>query len=368
MFSRAYNLSDVSIDAPYVAVKILGLLPGRSNPALKFLFFALALVIFAWGFERYRSNFSRAEFLIAIVFSAGILSVGVFPGIYENIGTLLNVEDRLVVLLIANTGFVFLILYLITLIRANQLSIGELTRSLARDQLSVDVFDEPTILVINPAYNEESTVAGVVDSLPDCILGYDVVPLVVSDGSGDATVNRAQAAGAYVVEHSINQGQGGALKTGFEIAQQVGAEIVVTMDADGQHPADELPAIVKPIIENEADYVVGSRYLGRDLSNNNLVRRIGIRVFTALINFVSKANITDCTNGYRAIRVSELAKMTLTEEKFSAPELLIEARKNGLRIHEIPITVKERESGETKKPQIKYGLGLLRTIFMTWIR
>jgi len=114
--------------------------------------------------------------------------------------------------------------------------------------------------------------------------------------------------------------------------------------------------------------VMGSRYLGVDRSGNGTVRETGIQFFTRLINLLTKSDITDCTNGFRAIRGSRLEELTLTEERFSAPELIIEARKHGLRIKEIPITIEEREGGETKKPQLGYALGLSRTIFATWIR
>jgi len=87
-----------------------------------------------------------------------------------------------------------------------------------------------------------------------------------------------------------------------------------------------------------------------------------------LINRLTKSSITDCTNGYRAIRGSEIGNLTLTEERFSAPELIIEARKNAMRIKEVPIVIQKREAGETKKPQFGYALGLTRTIFVTWIR
>jgi len=87
-----------------------------------------------------------------------------------------------------------------------------------------------------------------------------------------------------------------------------------------------------------------------------------------LINVLTKSEITDCTNGYRAIRGSELEKLSLTEERFSAPELIIEARKNGLRLQELPVTIEERQAGETKKPKLGYAFGLTRTILTTWIR
>ena len=138
----------------------------------------------------------------------------------------------------------------------------------------------------------------------------------------------------------INQGQGGALKTGFEVASRHGADVVVTMDADGQHPPEQLADVVAPIDEDE----------------NSLGRRGGIRAFTWLVNVVARTDITDCINGFRAIRGSRL------------DELIIESRKKGLRIVEVPVTVRERDAGETKKPGIGYALGLARTILATWTR
>nr|WP_226377496.1 glycosyltransferase family 2 protein [Haloterrigena turkmenica] len=227
---------------------------------------------------------------------------------------------------------------------------------------------ERTIFVVIPAYNEGKTITSVVKSLPDTIRGYTLQPVVVSDGSVDDTAENARYNGTVVVEHLVNQGQGGALKTGFQIALEQEADIVVTMDGDGQHPAEELERLVSPVIDDEADYVMGSRYKGENKTGNGVVRESGIRSFTWLINALTKSEITDCTNGFRAIRASGLEDMKLTEERFSAPELIIEARKNGLRIQEIPITIEERQAGETKKPQLMYAIGLTRAILATWIR
>ena len=113
---------------------------------------------------------------------------------------------------------------------------------------------------------------------------------------------------------------------------------------------------------------MGSRYVGTDRSDNGPVRKAGIRFFTTLINVLTKSNITDCTNGFRAIRGSMLESLTLTEERFSAPELIIEARKQGMQIEEIPITIEQRQAGDTKKPQLSYAIGLARTIMVTWAR
>jgi len=349
----------------------LQVLAGLDNEVLQWFLIAVAVAVFLWGFDRYRTTFSKTEFLISILISIGIITVGVVPHLYEKIGGLLNIESTsLVVSLVANTAFVFLILYLATLIRQNQVSIGDLTRSLAVKQAvdaDLDTGDE-TLYIVIPAYNEAESVHTVVEELPDEVCGLRTQAVVVSDGSSDGTIDVVEDTSAIVVEHPINQGQGSALRTGFQIAHQNGADVVVTMDADGQHPADQLDRLVSPVVEDEADYVLGSRYIGVDNSNNGITRQSGIRVFTSLINATTKANITDCTNGFRAIRGSDLENLTLTEERFSAPELIIEARKKGLRIAEIPVTIRQRESGKTKKPKFGYAIGLARTIFVTWIR
>lgn len=331
----------------------------------------LALGTLLWGFERYRTRFARSDLFIAVGGTAGLLAIAFVPTVYDWIGTVLNIQKRYVtVSLLANVALFGCVLYLMTLIRNTRRRINDLTRNLSVGQVDPIRADGggDSIGVVIPAYNEEETIKRVVDSLPETIRGYVIIPIVVSDGSGDATASRARIDGVTVVEHPLNQGQGGALKTGFEIAIDEGVSIVVTMDGDGQHPSARLKQLVGPIINDEADYVMGSRHRGTDYSGNSAVRQAGIRVFTWLINALTKSDITDCTNGFRAIRGSELSKLTLTEERFSAPELIIEARKNGLRLKEIPITIEERQAGETKKPQLSYAIGLTRTILTTWIR
>ncbi|MFH5800804.1 DUF2304 family protein [Haladaptatus sp. CMAA 1911] len=343
---------------------------GLDSPTLTIALVIVALTIFLWGFERYRTSFSRAEFGVAILLSLGVFTIALFPDVFVRIGSLLDIQSRpLTIALVVNVALIALVLYLFARTRSNQLQVAGLSRSLTIEQATIDAgTDERRIFVVIPAYNEAGSIRGVVSSLPKSIRGYAVEPLVVSDGSTDDTYDRTDSTDAIVVEHPINQGQGGALKTGFEIARRNGADMVVTMDADGQHPVDQLEDLVAPILENRADYVVGSRYIGSDQSGNGIARQSGIKVFTALINAIAKMEITDCTNGFRAIRGPMLDELRLTEMRFSAPELLIEARKNGLRIEEIPVTIARRETGETKKPKLGYAVGLIRTILVTWIR
>lgn len=329
----------------------------------------VALGIFAWGFERYRRRYVKIDFLIFVALAVGVILLAVVPDVYDWIGDVINIENRFVVVsMLANLTLLVLVLYFLVVSRSIRENLSDLTRSLSVEQAPRADGGAERIFVVIPAYNEADTIRNVLKSLPETIRGYDVQPLVVSDGSSDDTVDRAKYNGTIVVEHPINQGQGGALRTGFQVAQENDASIVVTMDGDGQHPSDELENLVSPIIDDEADYVMGSRYLGDDYSGNGPVRRAGIRCFTALINVLTKSEITDCTNGFRAIRGSMLDELTLAEERFSAPELIIEARKIGMRIKELPITIEERKAGKTKKPQLGFAIGLLRTIFATWLR
>jgi len=343
------------------------------NLRLSILLFSTAVTIIAWSFERYRTNFNRLDLLIGTVISAGLLLLVGAPDFYQNLGQLFKLERRIfVVLLLSNIVFLVLIFYSLSLVRNTRQKLNELTKNLTALQPTSRSASSDggrsEIAIVIPAYNEEENINSVVSSLPSQLLGHPVLPIVVSDGSDDNTVERVTSSDAIVVEHPVNQGQGGALQTGFLIAADYDPAVVVTMDADGQHPVDELPRLVGPVLEGEADFAMGSRYLGSNHTNNSAVREVGIRTFTWMINRLTKANITDCTNGFRAIRGSEIEHLTLTEEQFNAPELIIEAKKNSLRILEVPITIEARQGGETKKPQLGYALGLARTIIVAWLR
>lgn len=339
------------------------------NLSLQLVIICLSGLVLFWGFKSYRDRYVKMDLLISIVIAVGILSVGFLPAVFSFLGDVLDIRALpFTVSFFANAGLLLLVLYLTILIRNNRANINKLSRKISVEKAPKGEVHEDNVFVVLPAYNEGENIEKVLDSLPARVVGFDVEPLIVSDGSADMTSERARAKGATVVDHYINTGQGGAIKTGIDVAKRNGAGIVVTMDADGQHPAEELERLVDPIITGEADYVMGSRYRGKDYSGNGPVRRAGIRFFTGLINFLTKADVTDCTNGFRAIKGSALQSMTLTEERFSAPELIIEAKKNDLRIKEIPITIGERNSGETKKPKLGYAYGLLKTIMRTWIR
>jgi glycosyltransferase involved in cell wall biosynthesis len=227
---------------------------------------------------------------------------------------------------------------------------------------------QPLLVVVMAAYNESGSVGAVLETLPETLCGLRVCPVVIDDGSSDETPAEARRAGAVVATHRRNLGQGDALRTGFALAQRLDAEVVVTMDADGQHDPADLRALVAPVVAREADYVQGSRFAGR-YDDAGGARDLGIRAFTRLITLVSRIQVTDCTNGYRAVNGASLARLRLVEDRFSAPEILIQAAGCGLRVREVPVHIRSRDVGASKKPPgLAYPLGFLGAILRSVLR
>jgi glycosyltransferase involved in cell wall biosynthesis len=224
------------------------------------------------------------------------------------------------------------------------------------------------ILIIVPAYNEEGGIREVLRRVPEEILGYAVKIVVVDDGSTDDTAAIVREEGLPIVTHVVNRGQGDALRTGFQIARTERSDIVINLDADGQYKPEEIERLVKPIIEDRADFVLGSRFMGF-YEEAGSVRHVGVVFFSKLISLLTGVKISDCTNGFRAIRVSELHKLDLREDRFNATEIILEGLKNRLRFEQVPVTMLSRTAGETKKPpKLAYPLGVFRVIIQTWLR
>jgi glycosyltransferase involved in cell wall biosynthesis len=235
-------------------------------------------------------------------------------------------------------------------------------------RLHPDLERLPAVVVVIPAYDEAENVGAVIDAMPESVRGKEVAALVIDDGSHDDTSGAARRAGALVVESPVNRGGGAALRLGFDIAIEYGAEIVVTMDADGQHLPSEIEGLVAPVIEGNLAFVIGSRILGTHERDNSL-RWAGIHFFNTLIRLLTPVKISDCSNGFRALRARELSQLLLRQDQFHTAELIIEAAKRGIPIGEAPVTVKRRMSGESKKGRDwSYGLSFARTVIKTWWR
>jgi hypothetical protein len=224
------------------------------------------------------------------------------------------------------------------------------------------------IAVVIPAYNEADSVADVIHQIPPEVCGEQTAILVIDDGSRDDTSEVAARAGAVVARHVINRGGGAALRTGYRLMAESGALIVVTLDADGQHLPSEMERLVRPVLEDEVDVAHGSRVLG-EADANSRSREFGIVFFNKLVSLLTRTKVSDCSNGYRAVRTTVLPQLVLRQEQFHTSEFLIEAIKRGVPAMEVPVTVAKRTHGHSKKPAVaRYGLGFANAIVRTWLR
>lgn len=189
--------------------------------------------------------------------------------------------------------------------------------------------------VVIAAYNEAPVIALVVSVL---VQRGDSV-LVIDDGSTDETGSIASAAGALVVTHPINLGQGAALQTGIEFALENGADYIVTFDADGQHRASDIDSLLAALLENKADFALGSRFLGASVAMP-FSRRLLLKAATWFTCVTTGLRVTDTHNGLRAMTRHGASRIALRQNRMAhASELLHQIRRNGLRHVEVPVTV-----------------------------
>jgi glycosyltransferase involved in cell wall biosynthesis len=220
------------------------------------------------------------------------------------------------------------------------------------------------------AYNEADNLGAVLKGVPEEADGLPVTTLVVVDGGDDGTDRVALDAGVPTVVLPVNLGHGVALWVGYELAVERGAQYVVTIDADGQNDPAELPGILRPLVDDEVDFVVGSRRLGVD-ETEDVVRRTGVHVFAALTNLLTGATLTDTSSGYRALRATMLADVLphLAQEQYQTAELLITALARGWRVGERPTVWHARASGSSKKgSNVLFGFRYAGVVLSTWWR
>lgn len=246
-------------------------------------------------------------------------------------------------------------------IRANFVDIAPIedpTEDQALDpQLDIDSIEcRPNVVAVVPAYNEERFIGSVV--LKAALFAQAVV--VVDDGSSDATATVARAAGAIVIRHAVNQGKGVALTTGFRSARELNPDVVVTLDADGQHVPEEIDLVVTPVLAGDSDIVVGSRYL--EYTSNVPQHRVwGHRFFNAVTRSVSGLDVTDSQSGFRAFSPRALACLIFSSNSFSVEsEMQLLAREHRLRVSEVPITIHYHD--KPKRPVWAQGLSVLHGI------
>ena len=210
------------------------------------------------------------------------------------------------------------------------------------------------IIAAIPCLDEEQFIGDVVTVASRFV---DMV-IVVDDGSTDRTAEAARAAGAHVIKHKVRQGTGAATRTAFEAAKKYKADILVTLDGDGQHNPNEIPRVLAPILGGEADLVIGSRFLQYSRKDVPKYRKFGIDVITWLYNFGSKFKVSDSQSCFRAHSRRLLEMMDITEDGFGfSVQVLIQARRKNFVITEVPVSCIYHLQGSSLNP-IAHGLGV----------
>ena len=216
---------------------------------------------------------------------------------------------------------------------------------------------DKTIVVCIPAYNEAINVANIIQKASK----YASEVIVYDDGSQDNTCEIAKSSGATVVRNTANKGYGGAITALFQRAKLRNADIMVTIDSDGQHDPDQIPAALQPILKGECDIVIGSRFINLgDKQKVPRYRKYGIKAITKVTNVASYNDITDAQSGFRAYSRRALERIDLFEEGMEvSTEILLRAKEKNLRIREVPITVNYGLADTSTHNPILHGLKVL---------
>ena len=338
----------------------------------------LAVAIVVWSFRRHRAwRISRLNLITTTILALALLVLSIDPSLFDPVFDTLNFRPGTGQRLTASLLFAVLVLFVLVFRLQSAVDVTERSLRVLVESLARQAFDREAahrlpagrrIVVLSPAYNEAENVGAVIAAMPREIDGHAVIPMVIDDHSDDGTAEVARAAGALAVRLPIRRGGGLALRVGYDLALELGADIVVSIDADGQHQPEELPQLVRPIIEGRADHVNGSRMLGA-FERDSLVRHVGVHFFSRLVTILTGQRVTDISSGYRATSAATLRELVLEQDQFWASEVTIEALRRKARVLEVPVTFLTRRGGVTKKPKsLRYGWNFAKAIVKTWLR
>ncbi|MDI6846765.1 MAG: glycosyltransferase family 2 protein [Candidatus Bathyarchaeia archaeon] len=220
---------------------------------------------------------------------------------------------------------------------------------------------KPFVVVGIPAFNEEKTIAKVVLKAQK----YADKVVVCDDGSKDLTAEIAERLGAEVIRHDTNLGYGAAIQSLFRRARELNADVMVTLDADGQHDPREIPALLKPVLKDEADVAAGSRFLDKErrIEDMPLYRRLGVKAITRLTGVAMNHELSDAQHGFRAYGRKALEWLKLSEDGMGVSvEILLKAREQGLRVVEVPVRCSYRGLETSTRGPLRHGVSVVMSI------
>jgi len=218
-------------------------------------------------------------------------------------------------------------------------------RSLILDkkEYSLSPEEKDMITVIIPAYNEEETIEKAIKKVKP----YCKNVIVVNDGSTDKTREKAEKAGAIVVNHKLNQGLGLSLRDGVKKALAIDSKIIINFDADLQYQAEDIPHLVYYILHEDYDLMMGSRLAGK-IEKMHWFKRMGNKLYTKLLRYLTKTGITDGQTGFRAFTAEFARQIKIRGDFTYTQEMILEAVSKKTKIGEIPIYFKKRDSGTSR--------------------
>jgi polyprenyl-phospho-N-acetylgalactosaminyl synthase len=223
----------------------------------------------------------------------------------------------------------------------------------------MDLVSRGQVYVVIPAYNEGTVIFRVVSDVKRA--GYSVV--VIDDGSSDTTAEQARAAGATVIQHPFNLGQGAALQSGIEYALTQAAECIVTFDADGQHRVSDIFRLTEALVRERADFALGSRFLGQ-APNLPPLRRLVLHAATAFTRLTTGLQLTDTHNGLRAMTRRGATAIKLRQNRMAhASECLAQIASSGLRYVEQPVTIEYSAYSLAKGQHVRDAVHILLDLF-----
>ena len=221
-------------------------------------------------------------------------------------------------------------------------------------------------IAIVPAYNEAESLGSVLEEIRAADPELEVV--VVNDGSTDATASVAAAAGAAVVNLPFNVGIGGAVQTGYQYALEHGFEVAIQVDADGQHDPREIGLVLAPILDGQADLVVGTRFVEGGGYRGTHLRRVGIRIFAAVVSLLVGQRVSDTTSGFRAVNRKAL-KLFAAEYPHDYPEVesIVLLSRHHLRMLEVPVQMRVRETGNSSITAMRSAYYMIKVLLALFI-
>lgn len=219
------------------------------------------------------------------------------------------------------------------------------------------------IFIIVPAYNEEASIADVINDLKEH--GYYNI-IIIDDGSTDSTGKIARENNTIVLSHPINLGQGSAIQTGLEYAISLDVDIIITFDSDGQHMASDIKDLIKPVIDGKADISLGSRFLNKD-SNTPWVKKIILKGGTVLLFLMYGIMLTDTHNGLRALTAEAASKMRLESRGMEhASEIIEKIKLEKIKYIEVPVKIRYTDYSIKKGQRMSNSLHILLKMLARW--